>query len=112
MNISANIDHTLEDSVKNIKSATDALKAIMCKYPNSSFHTLKKVNVCSIQVIQTTMTLMKYSFKDKKLFKAVECCSALVPTSFEDILYMLSVYGLLTFLHVSFLHVLITIACS
>ncbi|CAO3629653.1 unnamed protein product [Mucor hiemalis] len=45
LNITANIDHTLEDSIKNIKSATDALKCIMCKYPNSSFSTFKKVNV-------------------------------------------------------------------
>lgn len=91
-NITANIDHTLEDSIKNIKSATDALKCIMCKYPNSSFNTFKKVNVYSIQVIQTTITLMKYSLKDKNSFKAVECCSVSLPASFEDRLYMLAVY--------------------
>ncbi|KAI9260098.1 hypothetical protein EDC94DRAFT_611743 [Helicostylum pulchrum] len=32
LNTTANIDHTLEYSIKNIKSATDALKCIMFKY--------------------------------------------------------------------------------
>ncbi|CAO3629657.1 unnamed protein product [Mucor hiemalis] len=45
------------------------------------------------------MTLMKYSLKDKNSFKAVECCSASVPTSFEDRLYMLAVYDMLAFLY-------------
>lgn len=101
LNIAANIGHTLEDSIKNIKSATNVLKCIMCKYPNASINTIKKVNVYTVQIIQTTMILMKYSLKDKNSYKAVECCSALIPVSFQDRMYMLPVYDMFAFIYVS-----------
>lgn len=66
MNISTNFDHALEDSIKNIKSEADALKGIMCKYPNASRKTMERVHVYSVYVIQKSMTLIRYSLKKRK----------------------------------------------
>lgn len=71
MNISTNFDHALEDSIKNIKSEADALKGIMCKYPNASRKMMERVHVYSVHVIQKSMTLIRYSLKNAKSWKAV-----------------------------------------
>lgn len=95
LKISTDVNHLLEDSIKNIKSATDALKNIMCRFPNARIHIVKLANVYSIQIIQTKVALIKYSLKDKQTFKAVECCSSLVPTSNEEKIHLMSVYDML-----------------
>ena len=82
LNISTNFVHVLEDSIKNIKRGTDALKEIMCKYPNASRKTIERVCVYSVHVIQTPMTLIRYSLKNAKSWKAVECGSAILPLIF------------------------------
>ncbi|KAI7894012.1 uncharacterized protein EV154DRAFT_580926, partial [Mucor mucedo] len=75
LKVTTDINHLLEDSMKNFRSATNALKSIMCRFPNASMNTVKLANVYSIQIIQTKMTLIKYSLKDKDTFKAIECSS-------------------------------------
>lgn len=47
------------------------------------------------------MTLIKYSLKDKDTFKAIECSSALIPCSFEERIYLTSVYDIFAYLYVS-----------
>ena len=84
VNISTNFDHALEDSIKNIKSGTDALKGITCRYPNASRSTMERVHVYSVHVIQTSMTVIRYSVKNKKSWKAVECGSAVLPLVFKE----------------------------
>ncbi|KAG2202150.1 hypothetical protein INT47_008122 [Mucor saturninus] len=98
LKVTTDINHLLEDSIKNVKSATDALKNIMCRFPNASINTVKLANVYSIHIIQTKMTLFKYSLKDET-FKAIECSSALIPCSFEERIYLTSVYDLFAYLY-------------
>lgn len=45
--MTADVDHVLEDSVKNIQSATDTIKSIMCAFPNASTKTMKKIKAFS-----------------------------------------------------------------
>lgn len=102
LNISTNFDHALEDSIKNIKSGTDALKGIMCKYPNASRKTMERVHVYSVHVIQKSMTLIRYSLKNAKSWKAVECGSATLPLVFKERKQLIQVYDIFALLYVSF----------
>ncbi|KAI7904105.1 uncharacterized protein BX663DRAFT_506428 [Cokeromyces recurvatus] len=99
LKVTTDINHLLKDSVKNIKTATDALKNIICRFPNASMNTVKVANVYSIQIIQTKMTLIKYSLKDKDTFKAIECSSALIPCSFEERIHLMSVFDIFAYLY-------------
>ncbi|EIE83717.1 hypothetical protein G6F46_000362 [Rhizopus delemar] len=100
LNLSTNFDHALEDSIKNIKSGTDALKGIMCKYPNASRKTMERVHVYSVHVIQTCMTLIRYSQKNSKSWKAVECGSGMLPMVFKERKQLIQVYDLFALLFV------------
>jgi hypothetical protein len=71
-----NYTHTIEDTIKNLKNATDSLKYIMSKYKDASLETFKLVKVFSIQIIQTKMTLICYQLATSQKLKAYECCSA------------------------------------
>jgi hypothetical protein len=101
MNITTNIEHALEDTVKNIKSATDTLVTIISKYPNASINTLKKVHVYFIHTIQNKMALIHYSWKDKERWTILECGSCLLPVVYKDRKALIEVYGLFAFLYVS-----------
>jgi hypothetical protein len=46
-----NIEHNIENNIKNIKSATDSLKHLECQYQMASFSTFKKVHVFSLHII-------------------------------------------------------------
>ncbi|CEG69279.1 hypothetical protein RMATCC62417_05379 [Rhizopus microsporus] len=94
LNIVANLDHTLQDSLKNIKSTTDALMNVMCRYSNASVTTLKKVHVYSVQTIQNTMTAIQYSLKDRKRWRAFECGSILLPMVYEERKQLIQLYEL------------------
>lgn len=56
-----NVDHMLEDTLKNLKNASDCLKALISEYKLASFSTFKKLKIFSIHVIQRNMTLVQYS---------------------------------------------------
>ncbi|KAG1448648.1 hypothetical protein G6F56_008883 [Rhizopus delemar] len=71
--MTADVDHVLEDSVKNIQSATDTIKSIMCAFPNA--------------------------IKNKSTYKVVECSSALLPTTFEEKKYLIAVYDIFAFIY-------------
>ncbi|KAI8878000.1 hypothetical protein K501DRAFT_196887, partial [Backusella circina FSU 941] len=103
LNTTTNIEHTLEDSMKNLKSATDALVNIMCRYPNASITTLKKIHVYSIHIIQTKITAIQYSWKNQQTWSALECASTLLPVTFEERKSLIQVYDLLSFIYVNLL---------
>jgi hypothetical protein len=91
----------LEDYVKNIKGATDALVHVISKYPNASIKTLKKIHVYSIHTIQNKMTLMRYSWKDKQRWMALECGSSLLPMVYNERKGLIQVYEMFAFIYVS-----------
>ncbi|KAI8969909.1 hypothetical protein BDF20DRAFT_888378 [Mycotypha africana] len=99
LNLTTNFDHTLEDSIKNVKSGTDAMKGIMCRYPNASRTTMEKVHVYSIHVIQKSITLVRYSLKNEKSWKAVECGSVTLPLVYKDRKQLIQVYDLFALLY-------------
>ncbi|OBZ81957.1 hypothetical protein A0J61_09995 [Choanephora cucurbitarum] len=99
LKMTADVDHVLEDSLKNVQSATDAIKSIMCAFPNASTKTMKEIKVFSAHLIQTKLTLLKYSVKNKSTYKVVECSSALLPTTFEEKNYLIAVYDIFAFIY-------------
>jgi hypothetical protein len=101
INITTNIEHALEDSVKNIKSATDALVNIISKYSNASIHTLRNVHIYPVHTIQNNMTLVRYSWKDKERWTALECGSSLLPMVYNERKGLIQVYELFAFIYVS-----------
>lgn len=73
------IDHTLGDAIKNLKSGADRLKYFISNYKNSSFHTLKQVHLYSCQVIQKKIALIQYSIMNGSTWRAIECRTADLP---------------------------------
>lgn len=96
------INHTCEDSVKNLVNATDILPNVMCKYSRASICTMKKVNIYSIHIIQKRMSLVRYSLKNKQCWQAIECGSAKMPLVFAERKQMLKVLNLFAFIYASF----------
>ncbi|KAI8363816.1 hypothetical protein EDC96DRAFT_511837 [Choanephora cucurbitarum] len=99
LKMTADVDHVLEASLKNIQSATDAIKSVMCAFPNASTKTMKEIEVFSAHLIQTKLTLLRYSVKSKSTYKVVECSSALLPTTFEEKNYLIAIYDIFTFIY-------------
>jgi hypothetical protein len=83
-NLTQDISHTYENTVKNLVSATDVLLSIMCKYDKASKSTMQKIHVYSVHIIQKRMSLIRYSLKDESTRKAIQCGSAEVPLAFVD----------------------------
>ncbi|KAI8063094.1 hypothetical protein BDF21DRAFT_369139 [Thamnidium elegans] len=90
--------HMLEDTLKNLKNGSDSLKYLISQYKFASYSTFKKVTVFSIQIIQTTMTLVAYSVSTPEKWQAVECRSASVPLTWDDREDFIKVFELFTFL--------------
>ncbi|GAA5796818.1 hypothetical protein HPULCUR_002196 [Helicostylum pulchrum] len=80
-----NIDHTLGDSLKNIKSTSDSLKYFISNFKNASFKSIQEVHLYSVQVIQKKVTLVQSSLSNNATWQVVECRGASIPTDFEDI---------------------------
>ncbi|KAI7890339.1 uncharacterized protein EV154DRAFT_590492 [Mucor mucedo] len=93
------LSHSINDTLKNIKSGHDNLKSFISNYRNSSFETIKKVHLFSCQIIQTKLTLVKYSIKPQATWKVVECRSASIPTCFLGILSYIRLFELFAFLY-------------
>ncbi|KAL9538348.1 hypothetical protein PS6_011580 [Mucor atramentarius] len=92
------VSHSLNDTLKNIKNGHDNLKYLFSQYRNASFDTIKKVNICSCQIIENKITLIKYAVKSRSTWKVVECRSASVPLNIENILDYMRVFELFAFM--------------
>ncbi|CAO3653436.1 unnamed protein product [Mucor hiemalis] len=92
------VSHSLNDTLKNIKNGHDNLKYLFRQYRNSSFDTIKKVNIFSCQIIENKITLIKYAVKSRSTWKVVECRSASVPLNIENSLDYMRVFELLAFM--------------
>jgi hypothetical protein len=95
------IEHTLGDTLKNLKSGSDTLKYFISNYQNASFETLKKIHLYSCQIIQKKITLIQYSILDSTTWRAIECRTAEIPTGFKDIKKYIKIYEFFAFLYVS-----------
>lgn len=78
-------EHTLEDTIKNLKHATDSLASIMWNYRECSVMTIRKINVLTAHIIKDKITLIKYGIGiNEKKWIAVETRSATVPLDWDD----------------------------
>lgn len=92
------LSHSLNDTSTNIKSGHDNLKSFITNYRDSSFKTMKEVNIFSFQIINTKMTLIKYSVKSPTTWKVIECRSVSLPLRFSDVHQYIKVFELFAFL--------------
>ncbi|KAI8878299.1 hypothetical protein K501DRAFT_297732 [Backusella circina FSU 941] len=92
------ISHTLNDSLKNMKTGSDNLKYSLSNYRKASFKTVKKISVYTCHIIQNKMTLVRYKVLSPSQWQVVECRSASVPTSFSGIVQYTGVFELFAFL--------------
>ncbi|KAI9032794.1 hypothetical protein CLU79DRAFT_728014 [Phycomyces nitens] len=98
-NTTEDVEHKLDDSLKNLKSGTDWIKDIILRYKRASFTTMEKVKVYTIRIIQLKITLLEHLIaKDTKKRRSVECCSAQVPMKFDEILKYVAIMEMLSFL--------------
>lgn len=61
LNKDGNIDHTLGDALKNIKSISDSLKYFISNFKNDSLESIQEVHLFWVQVIQKKITLVQSS---------------------------------------------------
>ncbi|KAI8968524.1 hypothetical protein BDF20DRAFT_828362, partial [Mycotypha africana] len=97
-NNSSILSHSLNDTLKNMKSGSDNLKCFISKYKKASFSTMKKVRVYTCHIIRNKMTLVRYKIKSASQWQVVECRSASVPLSFSGIIQYTKVFELFAFL--------------
>lgn len=95
--------HALNDTLKNIKAASDNLKSFISNYKQASFNTLKRVRLYTCQIIENKMTLVRYMIKSPSQWQVVECCSASVPLTFSEAIKYTKVFHLFAFLYVCIL---------
>ncbi|KAI8081255.1 hypothetical protein BDF21DRAFT_471513 [Thamnidium elegans] len=87
-----NINHTLGDSLKNIKGIhNDSLKYFISNFKNASFKSIQKVHLFSVQVIQRKIALVQSSLSENAIWQVV------VPTDFKDIQLLIKVFELFCF---------------
>ncbi|KAI7906341.1 uncharacterized protein BX663DRAFT_428217, partial [Cokeromyces recurvatus] len=91
--------HALNDTLKNIKTASDNLKSFISNYKQASFNTLKKVRLYTCQIIENKMTLIRYMIKSPSQWQVIECCSASVPLTFSEAIKYTKVFNLFALLY-------------
>jgi hypothetical protein len=92
------LSHTLNDTLKNMKTGSDNLKYFLSNYKKASFNTMKKARVHTCHIIQNKMTLVRYKIKSPSQWQVVECRSASVPSSFSGIIQYTKIFELFAFL--------------
>ncbi|KAI8058685.1 uncharacterized protein B0P05DRAFT_478723 [Gilbertella persicaria] len=92
------LSHSLNDTLKNMKSGSDNLKCFVSNYKKASFSTMKKARVYTCHIIQNKMTLVRYKIKSASQWQVVECRSASIPLSFSGIIHYTKVFELFAFL--------------
>jgi hypothetical protein len=100
-NKTEDLKHTIENTLKNCKSATDSLKYFMSNNIRSSYSNIRKVHVNSIQIIQSKMTLLQYQVLSPQKWQVIECRSSELPYTFKDRKKYIKVFELFAFIHVS-----------
>lgn len=94
-------DHTLEDTLKNLKHGTDSLSSILCEYKDSSYKTAKRIAVLTGHVIQNKLTIIKYSVGDAGKWAAVETRSCTVPLEYESRSECVKLFEAFAYIYVS-----------
>ena len=100
-NISENTQHSLDDTLKQIESTSNALKHQINTYKRASYDTIKKRKIYGIQVIQNTITLTETSIMNPAKWRFVELRSATIPTEWPMRYQMIKVFELIALLYVS-----------
>ncbi|CAO3622303.1 unnamed protein product [Mucor fragilis] len=75
-----NVDHRVEDSLKNMKNCTDFLKYLCCVYKQANIETFKLLKIPCINVISNRMTLCLCSVGTPSKWSFVEVHNTLIPT--------------------------------
>ncbi|KAI8334824.1 hypothetical protein BC941DRAFT_356528, partial [Chlamydoabsidia padenii] len=90
-----NIEHSEEDTIKQICNTSSCLKMDMKKYQFASFDTFRRRQVFGLQFINDKMTLTTTSIIDKERYAFIETRSARIPTSYKDRWNWIKVFELL-----------------
>ncbi|KAI7852719.1 hypothetical protein BDC45DRAFT_428652, partial [Circinella umbellata] len=97
-NIFENTQHSMDDTLKQIESTSNALKRQINLYKCASYDTIIKRKIYGIQVIQNTITLTETSIMNPAKWRFVEVRSATIPTTWAMRYQMLKVFELIAML--------------
>ncbi|ORY96092.1 hypothetical protein BCR42DRAFT_430587 [Absidia repens] len=89
------MDHSEEDTIKQICNTSNCLKVDMKVYRAASFDTFLRRQVFGLQFIHDKMTLTTTRMINKERYAFIETRSAIIPTSFKDIWKWIKAFELL-----------------
>lgn len=95
------LEHTLEDSIKNLKHGTDSLANILCCYKDCNYETVKKIVVLTGHIIGEKLTFIKYSIGNDCKWNAVEVRSFVIPLTYDKRKNSIKLYEAFAYIYVS-----------
>lgn len=95
-----NLEHTVDDSLKQIESTTGALKCQILHHLSAKYATLQNVKILGIQCVSDKMTLTSTSLEAEPKYKFLELRSANIPTSWNKRKCWMKVFEMLATIHV------------
>lgn len=105
-NTTENIQHSMDDTLKQLESTANALKQQINTYKSASYDTIKKQKTYGIQVIQNAITLTETSIMSPTKWRFIELRSATIPVAWAKRHQMIKLFELIATLHVSSLSVM------
>ena len=95
----SNVDHSVGDSIKQIKSATDFLTYLKARFQDSSAKTITKLITHTLLLIRNQLTLTTTSMNWNGKWQVVDVRTATVPTTKEGKFNLVEVFELLAHLN-------------
>ncbi|CAO3589320.1 unnamed protein product [Absidia cylindrospora] len=90
-----NVEHSEEDTVKQIANTTNCLKMEMKRYQHASYDTFRRRQVFGLQIIDDRMTLTTTFIINKERYGFIELRSARIPISYDQRVHFRKVFELL-----------------
>ncbi|CAO3690668.1 unnamed protein product [Rhizopus stolonifer] len=91
----SNVTHSVEDSIKQIKSATDFLTYLKARFQDSSARTFTKLRTPTLLLIRNQLTMTTTSLDLNGKWQVVDVRTATVPTTKEGKFNLVRVFELL-----------------
>lgn len=103
--IKENTTHSIEDSLKIFECSVASLRKEASHYPHASLKSLKLLNVFSLHVIKTQVTLCEMVLSNNNKWKFIERRTACIPTNRNDLIGFVQYLELLTTLFVCIINI-------
>ncbi|KAI8640747.1 hypothetical protein BD408DRAFT_444847 [Parasitella parasitica] len=91
----SNVTHSVEDSIKQIKSATDFLTFLKARFQDSSAYTFTRLRTPTLLLIRNQLTMTTTSLDWNGKWQVVDVRTATVPTTKEGKFNLIKLFELL-----------------